>query len=892
LAVSAGSAKVSAEVVGYDALPGATVSGEPFVPVTAVRVASVRAVRPGSPVQVRVTGRAGVPASGVGAVVAQVSATGPVAAGSLAVYPAGKPKPPAGSVSYGKGVPSTGLVVVPPGTGGNVMLAAAGGAVGVTVDVVGYYALPGTAAGAVLMPVRAARIANTATGAGTPRGPLKAAGSRVIAVTGTGGVPVTGVAAVLLEVTSAHASAAARVTVYPAGAKRPAVTSASLARGGAATALVPVKPGTGGKVAVAISAGQADVAVDVVGYFVLDRTAPGAVTGLKVAKSTSLAVTVSWTDPADADFADVVIRQAKGSVPPATIASATAVATVRRGVTSYIFKGLSPVTTYSFSVFARDSVGNTAKAASVTMTTPSAFHTVGGTVSGLSGTVVLQVNGGSTLAVGGNGPFAFASLFKDGARYNVTVRTYPAGQACPVVNGSGAVAGVNVANVAVRCAGSASDNFARANGHLGPNWTDMADGGMAISAKAAVGGGSGVTGDIWTAASFTSDQFAQITLTSTQPTGGQWIGAAVRAQHSGQDAYVGLYSANNGSPQLMLFLRQGGGNWQQLGSYNCGPLPAGTRIGVAAVGNSVAVTENGVQRIGAGGATLTGGAPGIMAFGKAAASTWSGGNAGFRVSYQNTSSSGVQSYDVLSANDGYGPQVLRVLQPSHPASGVAHNFMIVLPVEPGLGTTYGDGLATVQALGAQDKYNLTIVEPTFKFHPWYGNSSSDPHVQYETFVTRELVPWLKQHFATTGNEQVWLLGFSKSGFGAQDLILRHPDVFTLAAGWDFPADMSSYDQYDESATNYGTNANFQANYRLTASFVQAHAAPFQHGNRIWIGGYALYQVDMSAYDQLLTAAGIAHSTETPAPAIQAWDSGWVSQALAALHQDSLNLPAG
>ena len=83
-------------------------------------------------------------------------------------------------------------------------------------------------------------------------------------------------------------------------------------------------------------------------------------------------------------------------------------------------------------------------------------------------------------------------------------------------------------------------------------------------------------------------------------------------------------------------------------------------------------------------------------------------------------------------------------------------------------------------------------------------------------MTQELVPWIKQNLATTGQEQTWLLGFSKSGIGGQDLILKHPDLFTLAASWDFPADMSSYDQFgSNSANNYGTDANFQANYRLT-----------------------------------------------------------------------------
>ena len=160
-------------------------------------------------------------------------------------------------------------------------------------------------------------------------------------------------------------------------------------------------------------------------------------------------------------------------------------------------------------------------------------------------------------------------------------------------------------------------------------------------------------------------------------------------------------------------------------------------------------------------------------------------------------------------------------------------------------------------------------------------------------MTQELVPWAQKNLATTGSEQNWLIGFSKSGIGGQDLILRHPGVFTLAASWDFPADMSSYDQFGaDSAEAYGTDANFQANYRLTTAFVDAHKGPFLGTNRMWIGNAdGLYQGDMTDYDALLTSEGIAHSTEPPSAAMaHRWDSGWVPIALAALRQDSTNLP--
>ena len=48
---------------------------------------------------------------------------------------------------------------------------------------------------------------------------------------------------------------------------------------------------------------------------------------------------------------------------------------------------------------------------------------------------------------------------------------------------------------------------------------------------------------------------------------------------------------------------------------------------------------------------------------------------------------------------------------------------------------------------------------------------------------------------------------------------------------------------------------------------------------------------MSDYDSLLTSAGIAHTTETPQLMAHRWESGWLPIALAALRQDSINLPA-
>jgi hypothetical protein len=249
-------------------------------------------------------------------------------------------------------------------------------------------------------------------------------------------------------------------------------------------------------------------------------------------------------------------------------------------------------------------------------------------------------------------------------------------------------------------------------------------------------------------------------------------------------------------------------------------------------------------------------------------------------------------YNFTSPDDGPGIQEIRVLKPTNPAPGLAHNFLFTLPVAPGVhNVNDGDGLDTIDSLGAQNAYNLTVIEPSFDLDPWYANNPGNPSIQYETFMTTQLEPWVRANLSTTGHEQTWLIGFSKSGLGAQDLLLKYPSLFTLAASWDFPARMTALIQYPDSAACYGSDANFAANYQLSLTFLEVHREPFLNSRRIWIGSYGMYSGDVAAYDTLLTSLGIQHSTENPTQMAHAWDSGWVPLALAALYKESRAQPS-
>ncbi len=80
-------------------------------------------------------------------------------------------------------------------------------------------------------------------------------------------------------------------------------------------------------------------------------------------------------------------------------------------------------------------------------------YSVGGTANGTGGPgLMLKLNGGTPLAVGGDGAFTFPDELFDGESYVVNVGTAPAGKNCSIAYGSGSIAGANVTNVEVNCA--------------------------------------------------------------------------------------------------------------------------------------------------------------------------------------------------------------------------------------------------------------------------------------------------------------------------------------------------------------------------------------------------------------------------------------------------------
>ena len=228
---------------------------------------------PGETYDLPITGKGGVPGAGVGAVVLNVTATDPTAASYLSVWPTGTPRPTVSNLNFTPGATVPNLVTVKVGDGGRVTIVNDTGATDVVVDVVGFYADGSGPAGSRFHGIAPARLFDTRNGSGGVPMAKRGPGSTLhFSVTGKGGVPATGVTAVVLNVTATEPTAASFLTVFPDDVSRPVASNLNVVPGQTVPNLVVVRVPASGVIDFYNDAGSTHLLADVVGYYDGDKT--------------------------------------------------------------------------------------------------------------------------------------------------------------------------------------------------------------------------------------------------------------------------------------------------------------------------------------------------------------------------------------------------------------------------------------------------------------------------------------------------------------------------------------------------------------------------------------------------------------------------------------------
>ncbi len=244
---------------------------------------------------------------------------------------------------------------------------------------------------------------------------------------------------------------------------------------------------------------------------------------------------------------------------------------------------------------------------------------------------------------------------------------------------------------------------------------------------------------------------------------------------------------------------------------------------------------------------------------------------------------GLIVHDVVSHYQA-GETQIRVLLPEPLDRRQRYPVVYVLPVEPGNETRFGDGLLEVRKLNLHNRHQVIFVAPTFSQVPWYADHPSDRTIRQESYLLNEVIPLIERTYAVQAEPAGrFLLGFSKSGWGAWSLLLRHPSMFHRAAAWDGPMTMPTIGRYDSSSI-FGSAQNFEQ-YRLVDR-LRAQAATLGPEKRLILTGYGEFRRDHQQLHRLLNELAIPHEYRDGPRRAHDWHSGWLTEAVDLLLEGS------
>jgi S-formylglutathione hydrolase FrmB len=80
-----------------------------------------------------------------------------------------------------------------------------------------------------------------------------------------------------------------------------------------------------------------------------------------------------------------------------------------------------------------------------------------------------------------------------------------------------------------------------------------------------------------------------------------------------------------------------------------------------------------------------------------------------------------------------------------------------------------------------DQYQMILITPGVAPFSYYYDSPLMDSVQYETYISQELIPFVDENFPTINDKNTRAItGLSMGGHGAMMIAAKHPDLFTAA----------------------------------------------------------------------------------------------------------------
>lgn len=169
---------------------------------------------------------------------------------------------------------------------------------------------------------------------------------------------------------------------------------------------------------------------------------------------------------------------------------------------------------------------------------------------------------------------------------------------------------------------------------------------------------------------------------------------------------------------------------------------------------------------------------------------------------------------------------------------------------PGIINT--DSLATV--------YKMIIVCPQGR-NSWYWDSPVDSNMQMESYITKELVPWIDKNYRTRRCPgQRAITGLSMGGHGGLWLGLRHPELFRNAGATSGGVDIRPFPTRWNMADFLGPKDKYPERWENhTVTTLIEKVNPEGYGIIFDCGTEDFFYKVNCKLDSIMTAKGIEHT---------------------------------
>jgi len=228
--------------------------------------------------------------------------------------------------------------------------------------------------------------------------------------------------------------------------------------------------------------------------------------------------------------------------------------------------------------------------------------------------------------------------------------------------------------------------------------------------------------------------------------------------------------------------------------------------------------------------------------------------------------------------------VIRVLEPDDLHNIEHPRVVYLLPSTPELSHRSGDGLDEALRDDLHNRYGMVFVAPTYSDWPWMTDLPDQAMFQQLMYFIDEVVPFIDSCYPSLPR---LLVGYSKGGSAALQMLLRYPALFAAAAAFDSPVMKTRPDEWE--MPYFWPNPEHFDDFAIP-NLLRTRGAELRGPARIALLGYGNFGQNppewsrdhLTAAHELLDELGIPHVYDNARYRAHRWDSGWLPEAVEAL----------